>query len=236
MDAVILAAGLGTRLRPLTLKTPKPLLAVGGKPILKHTLDALPPEIDRVVMVVSYLAEQIVAAIGTKYNGKPVTYVHQEKLGGTGAALVAARVGLRPGKFLVLMGDDLYSATDLAKMIKHPYAILVKEVADPKRFGSIELDKNGYVTAIREAGDGSPKPPYLVNCAVYTLDQKYFDLPPKLTPKGEIGLPQTMAQLAHLPAEQGGPQKITAVRAHEWHSVGTPEELEAVRALPRFTR
>ncbi|MFO0704603.1 MAG: nucleotidyltransferase family protein [Candidatus Andersenbacteria bacterium] len=236
MDAVILAAGLGTRLRPLTLKTPKPLLAVGGKSILTHTLDALPPEIDRIVIVVGYLSEQIVAAIGTNYNGRPVTYVHQEKLGGTGAALVAAKVGLRPGTFLVLMGDDLYDARDLQEMVKHPYAILVKEVSDPKRFGSIELNTDGYVAAIREAGDGTPKPPYLVNCAVYTLDERYFALPPRLTPKGEAGLPQTMAQLAHLPANQGGPQKITAVRAHEWYSVGTPEELEAVRALPRFTR
>jgi len=236
MDAVILAAGLGTRLRPLTLKTPKPLLEVGGKSIITHTLDALPPEIDRVVIVVSYLAEQIVAAIGTKYNGKSVTYVHQEKLGGTGAAVVAAKVGLRPGKFLVLMGDDLYDPADLKELVRHEYAILVKDVVDPKRFGSVELGPDGYVTSIREAGDGTPKPPYLINCGVYVLDERYFDLPPKLTPKGEVGLPQTMVQLAHLSAEQGGPKKIAAVRAHEWLSVGTPEELAAVRALPRFTR
>ncbi len=229
MDAVILAAGLGTRLRPLTLKTPKPLLEVGGKPIIKRILDALPLEIDRVVIVVGYLSEQIVAALGQKYNGKHITYVYDTELKGTGAALTKAQVGLRPGKFLVLMGDDLYDPVDLREMIKHPNAILVKEVDDPKRFGTVELDKDGYVSAIREAGDGQPKPPYLVNCAVYVLDQRYFDLPQQLTPKGEVGLPQTLAQLAHLSTAQGGPQKITAVRAHEWYSVGTPEELEVVK-------
>ncbi|MFH0831210.1 MAG: nucleotidyltransferase family protein [Parcubacteria group bacterium] len=234
MDAVILAAGIGLRLRPLTLKTPKPLLTIGGKPIIAHTLDALPPEVDRIVIVVKYLSEQIVAAVGTKWRGIPVTYVHQEKLGGTGDALTVARVALWPGKFLVLMGDDVYDPRDLADMTKHHYAILVREVSDPKRFGSIELDAQGNCCAIREAGDGQPKPPYLVNCAVYTLDQRYFELPPKHTPKGEIGLPQTMAQLAHLPATQGGPQKIAVVRAREWYSVGTPEEFDAVRNLSKF--
>lgn len=229
MDAVILAAGLGTRLRPLTLNTPKPLLEVGGKPIIFRTLEALPPEVDRIIIVVKYLSEQIVHKVGIKWQGKPVTYVHQEKLGGTGDALTAARVALRPGKFLVVMGDDLYEPRDLAEMVKHDYAILVREVDDPKRFGTIELDASGNCCAIRESGDGTPKPPYLVNTAVYTLDQRYFDLPPKLTPKGEVGLPQTMAQLASLSAEQGGPQKIAVVRAHEWHSVGTPEEFAAAQ-------
>jgi len=226
MDAVILAAGLGTRLRPLTLKTPKPLLEVGGKPIIEHTLEALPKEIDRVIIIVKYLSEQIVARIGTKSHGRPVTYVHQQKLGGTGEALTAARVALRPGKLLVLMGDDIYDPLDLEEMVRQEYAILVKAVEDPKRFGTVELGSDGFVSAIREAGDGTPKPPYLINCAVYTLDQAYFDLPPKLTPKGEIGLPQTMVQLT---------KKITAVRAHRWLSVGTPEELESVRGLLNST-
>ncbi|GIW79741.1 MAG: hypothetical protein KatS3mg105_1548 [Gemmatales bacterium] len=59
MDAVILAAGLGTRLRPYTLQIPKPLLLVQGRPILDWGLAALPEEIDRVIVVVHYLADQI---------------------------------------------------------------------------------------------------------------------------------------------------------------------------------
>jgi NDP-sugar pyrophosphorylase family protein len=59
MDAVIMAAGLGTRLRPHTLTTPKPLLPVKGRPILDWALGALPPQVDRVLVVVNYLAEQI---------------------------------------------------------------------------------------------------------------------------------------------------------------------------------
>ena len=59
MDAIILAAGLGTRLRPHTLQTPKPLLPIRGRPILDWTLGALPLAVDRVIVVVHYLAEQI---------------------------------------------------------------------------------------------------------------------------------------------------------------------------------
>src|SRR5439155_820049 len=59
MDAILLAAGLGTRLRPHTLTTPKPLLPVQGRPILDWTLGALPKSVDRVVVVTHYLAEQV---------------------------------------------------------------------------------------------------------------------------------------------------------------------------------
>ncbi|MDP2587661.1 MAG: nucleotidyltransferase family protein [bacterium] len=236
MDAVILAAGLGTRLRPLTLERPKPMLIIAGKPIIEHSIKMLPPQIDRVVLVVNYLAEQIEQHVGQSFAGRSITYVHQEELGGSGAALSAAQYALRPGqKFLVLMGDDLYSGEDLQEMVRHTNAILVKEVAGPGRFGTVELDATGMVSAIREAGDGSPLPPYLINCGAYTLDHQYFLLPARLTPKREVGLPQTMTQLAHLSASKGGPKRITAVRAKEWNSIGTPEEFALVKALPRFS-
>src|SRR5262249_12285702 len=61
MDAIILAAGLGTRLRPYTLQTPKPLLAVQGRPILDWTLGALPKQVKRVLVVIHYLGEQVEA-------------------------------------------------------------------------------------------------------------------------------------------------------------------------------
>jgi NDP-sugar pyrophosphorylase family protein len=224
VQAVILAAGLEKRLRPFTLHTPKPLLPVAGRPILEHTLRALPKEISDVIIVVNYLAEKIKDHFGNSLEGKKIRYAFQKDLGGTGAALTAAREFLKPGKFLVLMGDDLYHRDDLAEMARQDLAILAREVSDPARFGTLTLKKDGTLNTIREAGDGAKQPPYLVNCAVYTLDERYFALPPRLTPSGEIGLPQTMAQLT---AES----PITVVRAREWHSVGTPEELEKVNQL-----
>src|SRR5260221_11976355 len=78
MDAIILAAGLGTRRRPHTLTTPKPLLPVRGRPILDWALGGLPREIDRVIVVVNYLAEQIETYLQAQDHFKECQTVRQE--------------------------------------------------------------------------------------------------------------------------------------------------------------
>src|SRR5947209_14292584 len=87
MDAGVLAAGLGTRLRPHTLTTPKPLLPVQGRPLLDWTLGGLPPVVDRVVVVVHYLAEQVEAYLQEQKHFPQWQAVFQEKPRGTGDAL-----------------------------------------------------------------------------------------------------------------------------------------------------
>src|SRR5262249_35413194 len=113
MDAVILAAGLGTRLRPHTLKTPKPLLPVQGRPLLDWTLGALPAAVERVVVVVHYLAEQVEDYLGRQSHFAQWQTVPQGEPRGTGDALRRCREHLRSERFLVLNGDDLYGAADL---------------------------------------------------------------------------------------------------------------------------
>src|SRR5207248_6782460 len=108
MDAVILAAGLGTRLRPHTLTTPKPLLPIQGRPILDWALGALPAAVDRVVVVVHHLGEQVEAYLRTQEHVPDWEVVRQEVPRGTGDALRGCRGKLRGGSFLVLNGDDLY--------------------------------------------------------------------------------------------------------------------------------
>src|SRR6266852_5586404 len=106
MDAIILAAGLGTRLRPYTLTTPKPLLPVRGRPILDWTLAALPPVVTRVVVVTHYLAEQFRDYLRQQSHFADWATVHQAKPRGTGDALMACRDVVRSERFLVLNGDD----------------------------------------------------------------------------------------------------------------------------------
>src|SRR5438132_11292416 len=91
MDAIILAAGFGTRLRPHTLTTPKPLLPVRGRPILDWALGALPPEVDRVLVVVHYLADQIEAYLRGQTRFARWEAVRQEQPRGTGDALRCRR-------------------------------------------------------------------------------------------------------------------------------------------------
>src|SRR3989344_405602 len=107
MQAVILAAGLGTRMGALTRNTPKPLLKIQDRTLLEHNLTAMPDEIDEVVLVVGYLDDQIRNFVGKEFLGKKITYVHQEKLRGTGHALSMCK-GVLQDRFLVMNGDDLY--------------------------------------------------------------------------------------------------------------------------------
>ena len=112
MQAVILAAGLGTRMRPLTDAVAKPLLKIGDRPLLEYTFDALPDEIDEVIVVIGYLGEQIRTYLGEEFRGRKIKYVVQEKLEGTAKALWEAKSLLRE-RFLVLMADDIFAKKNI---------------------------------------------------------------------------------------------------------------------------
>ena len=75
MKVIILAAGKGERMRPLTLKTPKPLLKVKGKAIIDYVLDSLPADINEIIIVIKYLGDQIVRHVNKKYWKKSITFV-----------------------------------------------------------------------------------------------------------------------------------------------------------------
>ena len=140
MQAVILAAGKGTRMRPLTYDMPKAMLPVKGKPVLEYTIDFLPEEIDEVIIVINHLGEQIKNYFGDEWKGRKIKYVVQEKLNGTGGAIHSCRNLIR-GKFMVVMGDDLYHKNDLAKIAKEELAIMAKDLDNAERFGIFEIDE-----------------------------------------------------------------------------------------------
>src|SRR5436190_6686612 len=153
MDAILLAAGLGTRLRPHTLHTPKPLLPVQGRPILDWALGALPPAVDRVIVVVHYLAEQVEAYLRGQKHFADWTAVPQQQPRGTGDALRRCRGAVRSERFLVLNGDDLYGAADLADLAGRPAGLLVHPVEEPKRFGIAFLREDGTLDRLIEKPD-----------------------------------------------------------------------------------
>jgi NDP-sugar pyrophosphorylase family protein len=222
MQAVIMAAGLGTRLRPLTNDVPKPMLAVAGRPILERTFAALPPEVDEVVLVVGHLKEKIAAHFGASWGGRRVVYVEQKELKGTGHAVAACRPAIR-GRFLVLNGDDLYAAEDVARVAAHPLAVLAKETDVSGRFGAFRTDADGRMLDIVEGADVGPGG--LVNAGLYALDARFFDYPLVPIKDGaEFGLPQTLVSMAK-------DHPVAVVRATFWMPIGTPEELAKASAI-----
>ncbi|OGL62088.1 hypothetical protein A3C09_01765 [Candidatus Uhrbacteria bacterium RIFCSPHIGHO2_02_FULL_47_44] len=219
MQAVILAAGLGTRLRPLTLTTPKALIPIGNKTLIEHTLDALPNAINEIFLVVNYLGDQIKAKIGDVYRGIPVRYVTQDPLDGTGGAIMLLRDQLHD-RFLVVNGDDLYSREALDEMLTHATSILLCPTNMHLMNGG-KLDEYGKFIGLTESINTKS---FRV-CGAYVLDQTYFDIEPvkiQGSAHEEYGLPQTLTvRAAHFP--------IDVVMTHEWYPIGTPDELKFVR-------
>ncbi len=115
MRCIILAAGEGVRMRPLTLATPKPMIKVCGRPLLEHIIDALPAEVDELILVVGYLREQIRDYFGDSFKRFKINYIVQENKLGTYNALKLCEHLLRlEERFLLIYADDLHAPIALS--------------------------------------------------------------------------------------------------------------------------
>ena len=212
MQAVILAAGQGLRLRPFTEHSPKALVPVNNQPLLFHTLKSLPQSISEIIIVVGYLGDQIVEAIGDSYNDVPISYAWQKDLLGTGDALLCTK-DLLKDKFLVINGDDLYRQSDLEKLIACNQSILTWESQEAYEFG-LKVSNDKLI--------GFDENSKLKNCGAYVLKTDFFNQPlVKITvhDKTEYSLPHTLIKLAET-------EDITAIPATFWFPIGTPTQLE----------
>jgi bifunctional UDP-N-acetylglucosamine pyrophosphorylase/glucosamine-1-phosphate N-acetyltransferase len=214
MDAVILAAGLGTRLRPHTLTTPKPLLPVRGRPILDWTLGALPRTVDRIVVVVHYLADQVEAYLRGQQHFPQWLTVNQEEPRGTGDALRRCRPQIQSDRFLVLNGDDLYGAADLAALARCPAGLLVHPVDEPRRFGIAFLRPDGTLDHLKEKPDLDGR--QLANTGAYLFPREVLEFDLRLSERGEYEITDYVSILASRRA-------VSVVQASFWLPIGTVE-------------
>ena len=222
MQCVILAAGRGTRMQPLTNETPKPLIKVCGKPLLQHILEALPKEIDEVIMVVNYLKEQVQAFCGDEFLGKKIKYVVQsDPAGGTGDALFCAK-DLIKGRFLFMYADDIHGSEALVKVISYPYAILSHRSNEPEKFGVLELNKDNTLKAIYEKPENPPS--NLINIGGMVLDTDIFNYHAEPSVGGEILVTDLVTNFAQNNA-------VVVVEQSVWIPVGKPEDIATAESI-----
>jgi NDP-sugar pyrophosphorylase family protein len=226
VDAIILAGGKGTRMRPLTDHTPKPLLDVQGRPILEWSLIGLRPVTDHALIVVNYLKEQIARFMSQQTIFDHYTLVEQlpEPLG-TGHALMSCQPYLRSEAFLAQNGDDFYAARSIAALAQTKYGIMTLLTEDQVRWAVVVTNQDGYVARLHEKPpEGTYPTPVQASIGAYKLDVSIFEYDLPLSPRGEYELPDYINWLAQH-------QSVETVNADFWFPIGTPDDLAAAQLL-----
>ncbi|MEN4475896.1 NDP-sugar synthase [Mycolicibacterium cosmeticum] len=222
VDAVILVGGQGTRLRPLTLSAPKPMLPTAGLPFLTHMLSRIAAAgIEHVVLGTSYKAEVFEAEFGDGSKlGLHIEYVVEEQALGTGGGIANVAPKLRHDTVLVFNGDVL-SGADLGALLacheEHQADVTLHlvRVSDPRAFGCVPTDADGRVTAFLEKTEDPPTDQ--INAGCYVFRRELIDELPKgraLSVEREV-FPALLAK---------GRKVCGYVDNTYWRDMGTPDD------------
>ncbi len=233
MKAVILSAGRGKRLNPITYNRPKPLIPVCGKPLLEHTILGLKNAgIDSILLIVGYKQELIKEYFGKGEKfGIKIEYITQEENLGTAHATAYARSFIDDDSpFLLMYGDifvdqEIYS--DILKKIEKKHIkclITLKEVKEPQQYGIITLDSDGLVRKIIEKPSPERKVGNLANAGIYIFDSLIFKAieMTKKSPRNEFELTDSIDILIN--------QLDRQIHSHVignqyWSDIGLPWQL-----------
>lgn len=230
MKAVLLAAGAGERLQPLTSTRPKHLIKVAGKPILQYCLEAVKHAgITEAIVVTHYMGESIRGYFGHGNElGLKITYVEQPKILGTGNAAGVAEPYL-DGDFVLIYGDLLFGR-DAVKDVLSKFrsgetaAVMgVVPVDRPENYGIIEKAADGKVKSIIEKPAPGKAPSNLANAGVYVFSKAVFDKikQTKASVRGEWELTDAITMLA----EEGKTVVAAELGKGDWFDVGRPWDL-----------
>ena len=184
---VILAGGLGTRLRPAIADGAKSAAPVGGHPFIHRLLDQLAGGgVDRIVLCTGYRAGDVEAAAGREHGGVPVVYSVEEQPLGTGGALRLAHARFGDGRAWIVMNGDSYCGIELEELAAEHVAaglaatLALVPVEDAGRYGSVEIAQDGRVTQFLEKRSGAG--PGWVNAGVYVVSPRLLTELPAGTP------------------------------------------------------
>jgi mannose-1-phosphate guanylyltransferase len=178
VQALVLAGGEGTRLRPLTYTTPKPVLPLAGRPFLSFMLDwARGHGVDEVILSCGFLSDGVRRVLGDIYDGMRLRYVvEEEPLGTAGPVRLAYDQGVLEERLLVLNGDVLTDIDLTAELAQHEQTgaratLALYEVADTSSYGVVPTDDQGRVEAFLEKGDGEA-PTNRINAGAYVIERE----------------------------------------------------------------
>ena len=226
MKAVVIAAGEGTRLRPLTEDRPKGMVEVAGTPILSHCFENLVElGADELVVVVGYKKERIVSHYGDEFDGVPITYTHQREPKGIAHALLTAEEHV-DDDFVMMLGDNIFNA-NLEDVVNRQAeqradaAFLVEEVPweEAGRYGVCDTNRYGEIVEVMEKPDDPPS--NLVMTGFYTFTPAIFHACHLVQPsdRGEYEISDAIDLLIH------SGRTIDAIRMDGWRiDVGYPED------------
>jgi mannose-1-phosphate guanylyltransferase len=179
VKAVLLVGGLGTRLRPLTYRIPKPLIPVMGKPLLMHVIDSMPAEIDEIIIPVSYKKEMMEDYLLKNKPKRKITLVDEPEPMGTGGAVKSIEKHI-DGTFLVINGDSI-SSLDIEKFIRFHRqrkafaSISLWPVDDPTPYGIVDLTEDGRIQRFQEKPKKEEAFSNLINAGAYALELDVLD-------------------------------------------------------------
>ena len=193
-QAVILAAGRGTRMRELTEELPKPMIAVRGRPIVEHIIDGLAQQgITRVLLIVGYRKDVVMDYFGDGSRfGVAIEYVTQEEQDGTGRVVELGREFTGDKGFVLSYGDILVPPESYAPMVRPGTAaalLTVKFSDDVAKGGAVFIDGDRVTGLIEKPGPGEPTSPWY-NAGIYTFQPVIYDYTARLelSPRGEYEL------------------------------------------------
>jgi bifunctional UDP-N-acetylglucosamine pyrophosphorylase/glucosamine-1-phosphate N-acetyltransferase len=230
VKAVLLAAGAGERLMPITATRPKHLIKIAGKPILQFCLEAVKHAgITEAVIVTHYMGDAIRGYFGDGATfGLKLTYVEQREILGTGNAAETAEQYVE-GDFVLIYGDLLFGKEAVTTVLsqfkkgKTAAVMAVVPVDKPENYGIIEQDAEGKVKRIVEKPQAGKAPSNLANAGIYAFSKEVFDKT-KLTKKSSRGEWELTDALTML-AEEGKTVLVAQVSRDDWFDVGRPWDL-----------
>jgi mannose-1-phosphate guanylyltransferase len=204
VKAVLLVGGMGTRLRPMTYRIPKPLIPVVGKPLIMHVIDSLPSEVDEIIVPIGYKKKMMEEYLLAHRPSHRVTLVEEPEPLGTGGAVKNVEKHI-DGQFLVINGDSI-SSLDVAKFVefhrtkKGIASISLWPVEDPTPYGVVDIDEADRIRRFQEKPKREEAFSNLINAGAYALEYEVLDqigkgfvsmereVFPKLLEKGMYGM------------------------------------------------